>query len=253
MLALVTGASSGIGYEVSKELATRGYDIIGVSRSERDFAQLKEEFPNRKFKFISLDLVDLDNNKKLMELIKDEHIDFFFANAGKGTMGGFLESNVDQEMEMVKLNDLSNHYLIHEMLKKFVKVNKGKVLVTCSAAAFAPAPYMSAYYASKSYIYYLCLGYYRELKDLKSKVSISILCPGPVDTNFERVASVHFNIKPIKASKVAKIAVKKTLKNKTVIVPNFSIKMLRFFSNFLTKKQITRLDRKFQEKSKKID
>lgn len=251
MLALVTGASSGIGYEVSKELAKKGYDVIGISRSEKEFANLSKEFPNQKFRFISLDLTDLENNKKLMEIIKDEDIDFFFSNAGKGYIGSFIESDINKEMEMIKLNDLSNHYLIHEMLNKFVKANKGKVLVTCSAAAFAPAPYMSAYYASKAYIYNLCLGYYRELKDLKSKVSISILCPGPVTTNFERVASVKFKIKPIKAEKVARIAVKKSLKNKVVIVPNFSIKLLRFFSNFMTKKQITNISKNFQTKEKK--
>lgn len=251
MIALVTGASSGIGLEACRVLAKKGYDLIGVSRKERDFAKLKAEFPNRKIEFISLDLSREEDNKELVERMKDVDLDFFFANAGRGTIGGFMTSDVEEEIDMAKLNVLSNHYLIHEFLKKFVKANKGHLLVTASAAAFAPAPYMSAYYASKAYIYHLCLGYYRELKDLKSKATISILCPGPVATNFERAATVHFAMKPASAEKVAKLGVEKALKGKTVIVPKTSVKLLRFFSAFLTKKQITRFDKKFQKKVEK--
>jgi len=253
MKALITGASSGIGLEAAKDLAKRGYDIIGVSRKAREFDNLKKDFPNVNFTFIPMDLTILDENKKLVELMKDEDIDFYFLNAGKGVIGSFKDSNVDEEMKMVQLNDLSNHYLIHEFLKKMQEENKGHMLVTASAAAFGPAPYMSAYYASKVYIYHLCLGYYRELKDMKSKATISILCPGPVDTNFEKAATVKFKIKPIRPDKVAKLGVKKALKGKTVIVPGFMMKTMRILSKLAPKKFITIVDRKFQKKTEKVN
>ena len=87
-------------------------------------------------------------------------------------------------------------------------------------------------------------GYYRELKDMKSKVTISVLCPGPVKTGFEERANTKFNIKPLTPEYVGEYAIKKMLKNKFTIVPGISIKAAHLFSHFVPKKMISKVVRK---------
>ncbi len=243
-LALVTGASSGIGFEVSRELARRGFDIVGVSRHEGSFATLAEEFPKLKFTFIAKDLATEEGCLELLAETKDLDLDFFFANAGAGCFGSFADSDTATELKMIKLNVISNQILLKEYLRRFTAAGKGHVLVSSSAAAFAPAPYMSAYYATKVYVYYLCLGYWRELRDCGSQCRLSILCPGPVATNFEKAGNLSFQLKPVSAAKVAVIAVKGALRGKTVIVPTLLMKCAHFFSHLLPKKAITGIDKK---------
>lgn len=246
--ALITGASSGIGLAVSEEFAKLGYDVIGVSRTEGGFADLKNKFAERKFTFISLDLSTDEGIATLLRQTEGLGIDIFFANAGFGTFGPFTKIENDRrEEKMIQLNVISNQMLIKEFLRRFTKAGKGRVLVTDSAAAFAPAPYMASYFATKVYIYYLCLGYWRELKAMHSKCSISILCPGPVATNFEKAGNLTFQSKPVSATKVAKVAVKGLFKGKTVIVPTLGMKLAHFFSHFFSKKFITGLDKHYAE------
>lgn len=244
MKALVTGASSGLGLEVCRLLAQRGYDIVGVSRHEGGFGLLKDEFRDRKFEFYQCDLSDMSNVKGLLEYTKDTEFDYFFDNAGFGMIGHFDDDKIDSEMKMVDLNVKATHILLKEFLKGFTQRNRGHILVTSSAAAFAPAPYMTPYYSTKVYVYYLCLGYWRELKERKSKVTLSVLCPGPVDTNFEKAGDVKFNIRPISCQRCASYAVKMSLKGKTVIVPSLKIKLLHFFSHLFPKKMITKVMKK---------
>ena len=106
---------------------------------------------------------------------------------------------------------------------------------------------MNVYYASKSFVYSLAHGYHRELKDMKSKVTISVLCPGPVKTRFEEVANAKFNISSLQPEKVARIAVNKTLKGKLEIVPGFMIKCGHFFSHLFPKRFISKIMRKQSE------
>ena len=148
---------------------------------------------------------------------------------------------------MVKLNDIATLILVKEFLKRFIAKDKGRVLTVASAAAFAVAPYMNVYYASKSFVYSLAHGYHRELKDMKSKVTISVLCPGPVKTRFEEVANAKFNISSLQPEKVARIAVNKTLKGKLEIVPGFMIKCGHFFSHLFPKRFISKIMRKQSE------
>lgn len=247
MKALITGASSGLGLEVARLLLKKGYDVTGVSRHEGEFQNLKKEFPSRNIDFIQEDLSTEQGVKSLVTKTESIDYDFFFDNAGFGRIGSFLDDNLDQEMKMVDLNVKAAHYLLKTFLKRFYEKDKGIILVTASAAAFAPAPYMGPYYATKVYMYYLSLGYYRELKDKKSHVSISILCPGPVATNFEKAGNLKFNLKPISTEKCASYALKKAFQGKTVIVPSFKIKCLHFFSHFFSKKFITKVIKKSAE------
>lgn len=248
MWALVTGASSGIGLAIARELANRGYDIIGTSRKPRDFEKLTDEFPEREFKFISVDLETEEGIRKLEQETESIDLDIFVDNAGFGSFGDFTDEDLDErEVSMIKLDVIAAHLLLKHFLRRFHNAGKGKILVTSSAAAFGPAPYMAPYYACKAYVYRLALGYWRELKDKKSKVSLSVLCPGPVSTGFEKNGNLKFQLKPMRAEKVGAYAVKCLLRGRTVIVPGFMMKCAHFFSHFASDKLITKVDKKAAE------
>ena len=119
------------------------------------------------------------------------------------------------------------------VLKDFVKNDRGYILNVASSAGFLAGPYLSTYYATKNYVLKLTMAINEELRKRKSNVSVSVLCPGPVETNFNNVAGGHFNTKSLTSKYVAKYAIDKTLKKKMIIIPSLKIKLGVFFSRFL--------------------
>lgn len=231
MKALVTGASSGIGYEISKYLAKRGYDIIVVSRNRQALENLKNEIKTN-VQIVCMDLSIVDNCVKLYENFKDENIDVLINSAGFGMYGNFDILDMNKEIEMINVNILACDILTKLFLKDMKKRDSGYILNVGSIAGFMPGPLMSSYYASKSYVVKLTQAIRKELKKSKSGVSVSVLCPGPVNTNFNNTAGVKFAVRPLSSEYVAKYAVDMLFKKKLVIVPGFTIKLARFFSKF---------------------
>lgn len=249
MKALITGASSGIGRDMARILANHGYDLILVARRKERLETLKKELKTN-IRIIPLDLSIKENCFKLYEQVKEENIDILINNAGFGEFGAFLETPLEKEIEMINLNDVCAHILTKLFLKDFVAKDKGKILNVCSSASFFPGPLMSTYYASKAYLYRLSLGIYQELKKAKSNVHISVLCPGPIATEFQDVADVKFATKAISSQKCAKIALKSLKKNKLIIIPTFTMKCAKFFSRFVSEKTILKVSYHFQKRKK---
>lgn len=218
MKALVTGASSGMGKDMAKYLASLGYDLFVVSR---DKEKLESIYKDEKVKviIIDMDLTNTDNCIKLHEMLKKENIDMLINNAGFGDAGKFTKTNLDKELEMIDLNVKSYHILTKLFLKDFVKRDYGRILNVASIAGFMYGPYMSTYYATKNYVVSLTLGIIRELKKDKSKVKVSLFCPGPVRTNFNKVANVKFNIGSISSEYASIYAIDNMFKDKEIIVP----------------------------------
>ncbi len=221
---LITGASSGIGRDIARYLDSLGCELILVARRE-DRLKALASCLNGTPKIISMDIGNAEKARKLYELTKDENIDILINNAGFGVWGNFTETSEDREVEMIRLNVEAMHVLFKLFLKDFKVRNSGKILNVASAAAFVPGPYMAAYYASKAYVLRLTESAAYELKEENLKVTVSALCPGPVDTEFNQVAGVHFSVKPLTSKYVAKYAVINLIKGKTVIVPGLSIKL----------------------------
>ena len=247
MKALITGGTSGIGLAIADELLTRGYEVKIISRKEGDLPIIRKKHPDGKIEFSSYDLSKEEECYRLLEDTKGDDFDLFVNNAGYGDIGRIQNTSLEKEVNMLKLNDIATLILVKSFLLRFIKKGKGRVLTVASAAAFGVAPYMNVYYASKAFVYSLAHGYYRELKDMKSKVTISVLCPGPVKTRFEEVANAKFTISSLNADKVAKYAVKKTLKGKLEIVPGIKIKLGHVFSHIVPKKMISKILRKQSE------
>lgn len=229
MKALVTGASSGIGRDMARYLASLGYTVYAVGRDERKLSDLKNEL-GEKIQVIIKDLSVKENSISLYEELKMENIDLVVNNAGFGVFGEFVDTDLEKEISLINTNITAVHILTKLFLKDMLRENKGKILNVASIAGFAPGPLMGAYYASKAYVLRLTESVYEEVKKKKSNVTISALCPGPVDTNFNNVANVKFSIKALPSEYVAKYGIDKALKGKLIIVPGIIPKLCRFFS-----------------------
>ncbi len=227
--ALVTGATSGIGRDVTRYLASLNYEVYAVGRNIEKLEELQNEL-GKNVKTIKMDISSKENCIALYEEIKDKNIDLLVNNAGFGVFGNFTETDLEKEVNLINTNITAVHVLTKLFLKDMVKNNKGRILNVASIAGFAPGPLMAAYYSSKAYVLRLTESIYEELKKQKSNVTISVLCPGPVATNFNNVANVKFSIKALSSEYVAKYAIDKTLKGKLVIVPGMKIKILRILS-----------------------
>lgn len=250
MKALITGASSGIGADMARVLVDEGYEVILVARRKTKLEKLAKEL-GENVKIIVKDISSTYNCVDLYNEIKKENIDILINNAGFGMCGYFNEGNLDRELDMIDLNIKSVHTLTKLFLKDFIKKDQGYILNVASSAGFMPGPLMATYYATKNYVVSLTSAIYEELRRLDSNVSISCLCPGPVDTEFNKVARVNFSLKSTNSMYVAKYAIKKMFNEKLIIVPTFKMKSAIFFSKFIPRKLLLKMTYKIQEKKTK--
>lgn len=225
MKALITGASSGIGRDIAKELSKKGYDLILVARDLEKLEQVKNEIKTNA-EIVSMDVSKPENCEQLHEKFKD--IDILVNNAGFGDCGDFTKTKLEKEIKMIETNIIAYHVLTKLYLKDMKQKDCGKILNVASIAGFMPGPLMATYYSTKSYVVRLSESLREELRRDRAKVQISILCPGPVDTNFNKVADVQFALKGLSSEYVAKYATEKFLKGKFYIVPSWKIKLAKF-------------------------
>ena len=157
-------------------------------------------------------------------------------------------NNIDREMNMVDLNVKC----LHILTKLFVNNENTKYImnVASSAGLMKGGPLMSGYYATKSYVCSYSFALYEELRRRGVDKHISVLCPGPVNTNFNKVANVKFNIKSLEAPEVAKYAIDKMFKNKLLIIPGTTVRLGVFFSRFLPLKTLLKITYKIQDKKR---
>lgn len=247
MKALITGASSGIGKEIAIILNDMGYDLILVSKNARKLEKTRKEI-NENAEIIDMDISSTYNCMKLYNKVKKEDIEIVVNSAGFGLYGNFDETKIDKEMDMIDTNIKGLHILTKLFLHDFKEKNRGYILNVASSAAFLPGPLMSTYYATKAYVLHITEAINEELKREKSNVYIGALCPGPVETNFNKVAGVEFNLKSLKASYVALYAIDKMFKRKVIIIPGFKVKLGVFMLRLIPRNLITKISYNIQKK-----
>ena len=229
MLALITGASSGIGKEMARVLAARDYDLALVARNVQALNELKQEIElahsNIKVTVHQYDISIAENCRKLHSEVRD--IDVLINNAGFGTFGNFTDIELEKEISMIDTNITAVHMLTKLYLKDMQAKNAGHIMNVASIAGFLPGPLMATYYATKNYVLSLSRAINYELKKSKSNVKISVLCPGPVNTNFNSVAGVKFDLKGLSSKYVAEYAINQMHKGKLIITPGVVIKIGR--------------------------
>ena len=248
MKALITGASSGIGRDIARELSKKGYDLVLVSRDENKLNKVKEELEkaNVKIETISTDLSKEENCKEIHKKVKN--VDILVNNAGFGDCGNFTKTSLEKELNMIKTTITAYHILTKLYLIDMKKKGKGKILNVASIAGFMPGPLMATYYATKAYVVRLSESIREELKKEKSNVQISILCPGPVSTNFNNVANVKFHMREANCQDVAKYAIKKLEKGKFYIVPGIDVKLARLGAKLVPASFVSKITYKIQKR-----
>ncbi|MHB8062158.1 MAG: SDR family NAD(P)-dependent oxidoreductase, partial [Ruminiclostridium sp.] len=174
MKALITGASSGIGRDMSIILSKKGYDLILVARRMEKLEELKKTL-STDVQTISLDLSKEESCFSLYEQVKNESVDILINNAGFGIFGAFDEIDIHEELKMLNTNIIAVDILTKLFLKDFKRKNSGYILNVASSAAFLPGPLLSSYYASKAYVLRLTEAIHEELRRAGSKVYVGSL------------------------------------------------------------------------------
>lgn len=238
MYALITGATSGIGKEITKILANAGYDLILVGRRQERLDYMKYYFGkkyNTNVETFTYDLSDPSNSYELFENTKSYDIDVVVNAAGFGKVGYATDAKLEDDIDMINTNVTS----LHILTKLFAgHMYSGHILNVASIAAFQPGPFLATYSATKAYVLNYSLAVNYEMKRLGKDVIITTLCPGPVKTEFDDVAGTNFNLKSISAKQCAFEAVCGMFDGKSVVVPSTKIKLAKVASKLSPMKLI---------------
>ena len=174
------------------------------------------------------------------ELVRDQDIDVLVNNAGRGLFGPFDETDLNTELEMLEVNIVALHTLTKLFLPKMKARGRGHILNVASSAAFLPGPLLSSYYASKAYVLRLSQAVAEELRRSGSGVKVSVLCPGPVHTEFDQVAGVSFSVPGLQSQAVAEYAVTRMLQGRLLILPGAGTKAVHILQRLVPDKLLAR-------------
>ena len=249
MKALITGASSGIGRDMARVLAKKQYNLVLVARNTEELEKLAKELKEKyqiQIETISMDLSIVENCQEIHKKVKD--VDILINNAGFGDCGNFTKTSLEKELNMINTNIVAYHILMKLYLTDMKANNNGKILNVASIAGFMPGPLMATYYATKAYIVRISESIREELKKEKSKVQISILCPGPVNTNFNKVANVKFHLREANSMKVSQYAIKKMEQGNFYIVPGFDVKLAKIGAKLMPTSWISKITYRMQKR-----
>lgn len=191
LFAVVTGASSGIGYELAKVFAKNGYDLFIAAEDERLEDASRDLEGLTEVKAVRVDLADYEGVQKLWSAVEatSRKVDAIAINAGVGVGGRFAETDLEEELNLVQLNVTSVVHLAKLAVRHMVSNGSGKILITSSIAAEMPAPLEAVYGASKAFDLSFAKGLNYELKD--NGITVTALQPGPTDTDFFRRAHME--------------------------------------------------------------
>ncbi len=246
--AVITGASSGIGLEFARQLAEKGYALILTARKEDKLKKVAETM-DAEYEILIADLEQEEECYRFFEQIKERDIEVFINNAGFGDCGYFTETDLSKELAMIQVNVKAMHILMKLMLQKMKRQGYGYLLNVASSAGLMHAgPYMATYYATKSYVASMTQAVAVELRQAKSPVYVGCLCPGPVNTGFNKVANVEFALKGISPEECVSYAMKKMLARKVVIVPTMIMKLAVFACHITPRAFSTRITARQQKK-----
>lgn len=243
---LITGATSGIGLELSKVFGKNGHNLFITGRNEEKLKEIRNDLP-KDIEIIALkgDLKNQDFIDSIKEKCKRENIfiEFLVNNAGVGSFGEFYNVDKDVDLAMIDINTRALTHLTKLFLPDMIKKNSGGVMNLCSTAAFSPGPYMAVYYATKAYVLSFTEGLKEEVSG--KNIKISAVCPGPTKTAFQSTAKVkkaEFAKKALmEPEKVAEISYKEFMKGKTVIIPGLNNKLLVLGSKILPRKCLSKI------------
>ena len=254
-VALITGASTGIGKELASIHAEKGGDLVIVARSKDKLDLLKSELEKKHAVEVLAIAKDLSNPyapKEIFDEIKKAgiEIEYLINNAGFGALGKFHELELDRQVNMINLNVTALTVLTRLYLPDFVKKNSGKILNVSSTASFMPGPLQAVYYATKAYVTFLSNALAEELYD--SNITVTNLMPGATETEFGAVSGMDKTEvfkKTVSARSVAEDGYRGMLNGKLDVISGLtnSQKIMMRMIPFTPKKMILKQVRQMQE------
>ncbi len=223
--AVVTGASSGIGLELAKQLAGAGFNLVLNARNAGKLAETAQQLgADRNIDIIAVaaDVATTAGTDKIIQATTGLNVGLFVASAGYGTSGIFTESSLNTEMEMLQVNCGGLLVLTHYYSKRFVQQKRGGIVLLSSMVAFQGVPFAANYAATKAYVQTLAEGIARELKP--QGVDVLAAAPGPVASGFGKRANMKMSMSLNPAD--VGVPILKALGKKTTVFPGFLTKML---------------------------
>lgn len=236
---MITGASSGLGYDLARLFAREGHDLVLVARGREALEKLAEECRREHGVKVEVIVKDLGLTGAAGEIVeklgrRGIEVEFLVNNAGFGTQGRFWESDLGEELRMIQVNVVALMALTRLLLPRMVERRRGRILNVASMAGFVPGPYMSTYYATKAYVLSQSVAWWRELR--RKGVSVTALCPGPTRTAFQRRAGMKeaslFQGDVMESATVARIGYQGMMRGKAVVIPGWRNKVLGFLSRW---------------------
>ncbi len=251
---LITGGSSGIGYELAKVFGRNNYELVLIAKDKEKLEKAANELKSTGYilQTIAKDLSEPNSPSEIYGLLQKEKItvDVLVNNAGFATYGAFSETNLDKELSELQVNIVSLTHLTKLFLRKMLEKGHGRILNVASTAAFVPGPLMSVYYASKAYVLSFSEALNSELEN--TDVHVTALCPGPTDTGFAATGGLQdsglFQGKNMSAEFVAEKAFEGLMKNKSIVIPGFKDKLMVEALRFAPRNVIPKVVKKLQER-----
>jgi short-subunit dehydrogenase len=239
-IALITGASTGIGFEIAKLFAIENINLLIVSRDKQKLLKIKDEFENH-YKIdvytLATDLSSDSGVQNILDVVKSNSliVNYLVNNAGFGDYGAFIERSIEKYREMVHLNILSLTELSYYYGKEMVRRGKGRILNVASMAGLQPDPNFAVYGATKSYVISLTEAIHKEFEN--SGVTVTVLSPGATTSNFMERADMG-NAKLYASGVMSSVDVAREgyngmMKGKLHVIPGFKNKILGFFSGIM--------------------
>ncbi|MDX2304485.1 MAG: SDR family oxidoreductase [Microscillaceae bacterium] len=258
---LITGGSSGIGYEMSRLFAPQVEQLLWVSHLENEMEEaqkrLKVEFPQLTIHTLLKDLTQIKAPQEVYNWVKENHwtIDVLVNNAGIGFYGDFMEIDMEKEIRVIQLNVMALYALTRLFLKDMLERNSGKILNMSSSASFQPLPKFTTYAATKAFVRSFSAALDEELKNKKSRVRVITICPAAVNnTPFQGLANAQrvrtfSSIGTTTAEEVAKDALKALKLGKRVMLTGAKYRLMMnlktfmppFLSNWIVKRELERV------------
>lgn len=242
-VALVTGASAGLGVEFARKLAKRGHSLVLAARRKDRLEQLAKELGSARA--VAIDLSKSNGAAKLMADL-DEHgesVDLLVNNAGFGLIGRFAELDARRERQMIDLNVAALTDLCRAVAPAMIERKSGAILNVASTAAFQPGPKMAVYFATKAFVLSLSEALHEELK--RDGIKVCCLCPGPTRTEFGHVAGFGgnglFDRVAMNAAEVVEAGLQGLEKNKAVVVPGFVNKVTASSGRFAPRSVVRKI------------
>ena len=254
-IALITGASGGIGLEFARKFAENNFNLILVARSQDKLEALAEELRNKhsvEVQVLPKDLTDPTAPQAIYDQLKSEgsEIDVLVNNAGYATYGKFHELDMAREMNMIQLNVMALAHLTRLFLPDMIARKNGKIMNVASTAAFMPGPLMATYYATKAFVLHFSEAIANELQG--TGVSVTALCPGPTESGFQQRANME-DSKLVQGGLMSSRTVVDAgydamMRGDAVLVPGLKNQIQIFTPRLLPRRAVTGVVRNVQER-----